>query len=124
MIHKAWVNLHVKDPGKSVAFFKQLGFSQDPRYGDCIVVGDVIVMLFAEPEFKNSTMHEIADTNQGTEVMISIQTENKEEVDEIVQKAEQAGGTVFAAPMKQGWMYGAGFSDLDGHRWNVLHFDE
>ena len=23
----------------------------------------------------------------------------------------------------QGWMYGSGFTDLDGHRWNLLHMD-
>jgi predicted lactoylglutathione lyase len=23
----------------------------------------------------------------------------------------------------QGWMYGCSFSDLDGHRWNILYMD-
>lgn len=39
-------------------------------------------------------------------------------------KAVKAGGKVFAEPgAKDGWMYGCGFSDLDGHRWNSLYMD-
>jgi uncharacterized protein len=124
MIKKAWINLPVKDPKKSIEFFNQLGLSEDPRYGDCLVIGDVIVMLFPEPSFKNSTLNEIADTKQGTEVLITIEAGNKEEVDEMVEKAEKAGGTIFSKPNVHGWMYGAGFSDLDGHRWNVLYIGE
>lgn len=26
-------------------------------------------------------------------------------------------------PRHHNWMYGAGFTDLDGHRWNVLYMD-
>jgi predicted lactoylglutathione lyase len=89
MIKKAWINLPVKDPKKSIEFFNHLGLSEDPRYGDCLVIGDVIVMLFPEPSFKNSTLNEIADTKQGTEVLITIEAGNKEEVDEMVEKAEK-----------------------------------
>jgi predicted lactoylglutathione lyase len=121
MIKKAWINLPVKDPQKSIEFFNQLGFSEDPRYGDCLAIGDIIVMLFPEPTFKNSTLNEIADTKQGTEVLITIEAENKEEVDEMAEKAEKAGGTIFSKPKLHGLMYGVGFSDLDGHRWNVLY---
>jgi predicted lactoylglutathione lyase len=36
-------------------------------------------------------------------------------------KAVRVGGSVFSKPIEQGgWMYGCGFSDPDGHRWNVL----
>jgi predicted lactoylglutathione lyase len=31
---------------------------------------------------------------------------------------------LFAKPAEnQGWMYGCGFFDLDGHRWNILFMD-
>ncbi len=81
-------------------------------------------MLFSEAMFANFTQHEITDTNKSTEVLISIDAENRAEVDELSKKAEAAGGTVFGKPSEiQGWMYGCGFTDLDGHRWNVLHMD-
>jgi predicted lactoylglutathione lyase len=42
----------------------------------------------------------------------------------MVQKAVKAGGSIYGEPgYSQGWMYGAGFADLDGHRWNVLYMD-
>jgi hypothetical protein len=35
-----------------------------------------------------------------------------------------AGATAFfAAQTHQSWMYGMGFRDLNGHRWNVLYMD-
>ena len=47
-----------------------------------------------------------------------------EKVDEMLKKAVNAGGTVFSqSEEKDGWMYGCGFADLDGHRWNVLYMD-
>lgn len=66
----------------------------------------------------------MTDTKQSTEVLLSIDAESREEVDEMVKKAVKAGGIIFSEPQAdQGWMYGAGFADLDGHRWNVLFMD-
>lgn len=126
-----WLNLPVKDLKKSREFFAALGFTFNPQHENSneavsLVVGDnqVIVMLFPESTFKTFTRNAVADTNQATEVLISIGAESREEVDEIAMKAEQAGGTVFGKPRDQGgWMYGCGFADLDGHRWNVLYMD-
>ena len=36
----------------------------------------------------------------------------------------KAGGKIYAkAGNTDGWMYGFGFADLDGHRWNMLYMD-
>ncbi len=41
----------------------------------------------------------------------------------MARKAIEAGGG-FGQPAEiQGWMYGCGFADPDGHRWNVLFRD-
>jgi uncharacterized protein len=55
--------------------------------------------------------------------LLSFDAESKEVVDEMLEKAVKAGGTIYGEPHDQGWMYGAGFTDLDGHRWNVLYMD-
>ncbi len=82
------------------------------------------MMLFTEPAFKTFTRNEIVNTKQGTEVLLSIDVESREEVDEMAAKAVKAGGTLYAEPGdNQGWMYGCGFADPDGHRWNVLYMD-
>lgn len=131
MIKDIWINLPVKNVEKSVAFFKQLDFKFNTQYGSSpqsasLLMGDknVVVMLFEETLFKNFTNHVITDTKQSTEVLLSISAESREEVDTLAKKAEAAGGLVFGKPGEsQGWLYGCGFTDLDGHRWNVLFMD-
>jgi hypothetical protein len=126
-----WINLPVKDVSKSKEFFSKLGFSFGHEYGNGIdsagiLVGSkkTVVMLFSEPTFKGFIKREIADTELGTEVLFSFDAESKEEVDEIAKKVIEAGGTLFSEPSEiQGWMYGLGFIDLDGHRWNALYMD-
>jgi uncharacterized protein len=81
-------------------------------------------MLFPKDVFKNFTQNEIADTKKGTEVLINIDAQSKIEVDEMAKKVRVAGGRIFAEPGEsQGWMYGLGFEDLDGHRWIMLYMD-
>jgi uncharacterized protein len=64
--------------------------------------------------FKAMARQEATNTEQATEVLLS--------VDEVAKKALVGGGKVFGKPSEiQGWMYGCGFCDLDGHRWNALY---
>lgn len=131
MTKSLWINLPVKDVQKSKEFFTALGFKLNLKYGSradsaCLLVGseDFVIMLFEEPLFKNFTATEICDTKTGAEVLLSIDAESVEEVDEMIKKVENAGGTIYAEPgFKDAWMYGAGFIDLDGHRWNILYMD-
>jgi predicted lactoylglutathione lyase len=131
MTKELWINLPVKDVNKSKEFFTKLGFSFNPKRSKtdesaCLVIGtnNVIVMLFKESGFKNFTKNEIADTKKASEVLFSIGADSKAEVDEMANKAVAAGGSIFGQPTEvQGWMYGCGFSDLDGHRWNLLYMD-
>ncbi len=131
MNKEIWLNLPVKNIKKSKEFFSKLGFEFSQGMGNtpvsaCLLMGNkqVPVMLFEELQFKSFTQTEITDTKTSSEMMISLDAESREEVDEIVKKAETAGANVFGKPLEiQGWMYGCGFQDLDGHRWNVLYMD-
>lgn len=58
--------------------------------------------------------------NSRTEVLISIGVESADDVVAIIEKVEAAGGTVTAPPMEFNGFYGAGFTDLDGHHFNLL----
>ncbi|CAN5850292.1 VOC family protein [soil metagenome] len=131
MTKEIWLNLPVKDVQQSRAFFVSLGFkfNEQRSMGDdaaCMLIGEknVVIMLFKESIFESFTQKKSANLNEGSEILISIDAANREEVDELAAKAAAAGGIVFGKPGEnQGWMYGCGFSDLDGHRWNVLHMD-
>jgi predicted lactoylglutathione lyase len=130
MTKQIWLNLPVKDVAKSKDFFWKIGFSfneqHDTPSSTCMVVGDshFVVMLFEESLFTSFSQNKLTDTQSSSEVLISIDAESSSEVDELAKKVEEAGGTIFSPPAEsQGWMYGFGFADLDGHRWNVLFMD-
>jgi len=131
MAKEFWLNLPVKNLEQSKAFFSSIGFTFNSKHGNtessaAMQIGDknVTVMLFEEPMFCGFTNSAIANTQQGTEVLLSFDAQSKEEVDQIAELAKQAGGQTShkPSPMK-GWMYGCVFSDLDGHKWNVLYMD-
>ncbi len=130
-IKQVWLNLPVKDVKKSKAFFNAIGFANNPTHENAdhlgsllIGEGGFVVMLFQEDDFKRFVAHSISDTWQGSEILINIDAESREEVDEMANKVRKAGGTIYAEPGEtQGWMYAFGFIDIDGHRWSRLHMD-
>jgi predicted lactoylglutathione lyase len=129
MVKQIWLNLPVKNVEKSKEFFTKIGFSfKDDSTATmaCMLVGDTnfVVMLFEETVLESFVQNKLTDTKTSSEMLISIDAQSKEEVDEFAAKVSGAGGNVFAEPAEiQGWMYGCGFADLDGHRWNVLYMD-
>jgi uncharacterized protein len=130
MTKEIWINLPVKDVGKSEEFFSRIGFSPNEQYTNsemaCFTVGEkkTTVLFFAEDTFKGFTKSEVSDTKAGAEVLISYDAESREEVDETARKVFEAGGRIFSEPAEiQGWMYGFAFADLDGHRWNMVYMD-
>jgi predicted lactoylglutathione lyase len=125
-----WINLPVTDIDRSKTFFTKLGFSFNEQRSNAelasLVIGEkhLAVNLFKDSTFATIAKNKIADANRATEVLFSISAESREEVDEMLRKAVGAGGTIFSeAQEKDGWMYGCGFADLDGHRWNALYMD-
>jgi uncharacterized protein len=128
MSTQMYVNLPVKDLNKSVGFFTKLGFTFNPQFTDenatCMIVGDdIFVMLLVEKFFKTFTSKEIGDATKSTEVIITLSTESRAKVDEIVDKAYKAGGIPSGKLQDEGWMYGRGFEDLDGHLWEIMYMD-
>ncbi|HLN19767.1 MAG TPA: VOC family protein [Bacteroidales bacterium] len=132
MTKEFWINLPVKDIKRTKDFFTQLGFTFKPLPGNredaaCLILGSksVQVMFFEEHEFRSFTNSDIPDTSRNNEVLFSVDAENAEEINMLASKVSKAGGKIFAEPgEKDGWMYGFGFTDPDGHKWNVLHMDE
>jgi uncharacterized protein len=128
MSRKIFVNLPIKNMERSQAFFKSLGFSFNPQFtneqGACMVVSDdIFVMLLVEPFFQTFTKKPIADATKATEVLMCLSAESRAEVDELVKKAVAAGGTSPNPPQDHGFMYGHGFTDLDGHIWELAYMD-
>lgn len=129
MAKQIFVNLPVKDLGKTIEFFKKLGFEFNPQFTDenatCMVVNDnIFVMLLVEKFFKTFTQKEICDTTKNTEVIIALSTESREKVDQMLENVIKAGGKESRKPQDHGWMYGRSFEDLNGHLWEIIYMDE
>jgi uncharacterized protein len=121
-----YLNLPVADLSKSMAFFKALGFANDPQFtsedGACIVISDAIfVMLCTHEKFRDFTPKAICDTSKAVEMLINLACESREEVDSLVAKALAAGGSTHDKPEDLGFMYSHSFVDLDGHGWGLFH---
>ena len=123
-----FVNLAVRDLSKSIGFFSQLGFTFNRQFTDdkaaCMVLSDKsYVMLLAEPFFRTFTTREVADTKRTTEALLCLSCESKAEVDQLVRKAIDAGGSHAMDALDHGFMYGWSFYDIDGHHWEVMWMD-
>lgn len=128
MATKIFVNLPVKNLDNSVAFFTRLGFTFNPQFTNeqatCMIVGeDIFVMLLVEEFFQTFIKKPISDATQSTEVLIGLSADSREQVDEMVSKAVAAGGKTPNEKQDQGFMYGWGFEDLDGHIWEIFYMD-
>jgi predicted lactoylglutathione lyase len=123
-----FVNLPVKDLGKSMDFFKKFGFGFNAQFTDhtaaCMIVSDnAYVMLLTQAKFKEFAPKAISDATKSTEVLVALACENRGKVDEQVGKAVAAGGSTYSKPKDYGFMYGHGFQDLDGHVWELFYMD-
>ena len=131
MTKDVWINLPVKDLAKSVTFYTEIGFAPKPGPGNSahsasFTIGEkkVVLMLFTGKVFSGFTNNPVSDPTKGTEVLFSIGADNRAQVDDIAKRARAAGGKVFSEPGKSnGFMYGCGLLDPDGHRWNALYMD-
>jgi hypothetical protein len=130
MANQIFVNLPVKDLERTKEFFSKLGFTFNPQFTDqnaaCMIIGEnIYAMLLVEKFFRTFTADkEISDARRSTEVLNALSVDSREDVDEMVEKAIEAGGREFRESQDYGWMYGRALEDLDGHIWEVLYMDK
>jgi predicted lactoylglutathione lyase len=125
-----WLNLASKDLPRAKDFFSKLGFEMNERHNHAGMVSmfigskRVVLNLFPAAAMQEFAGCSVTDTSRSVEVLFSLGASSRAEVDDLAKKAVEAGATLYGKPgEKDGWMYGCGFVDLDGHRWNVLYMD-
>jgi predicted lactoylglutathione lyase len=128
MATKVFINLPVKDLERSISFFNGLGFNFNPQFtdekGSCMVISDsIFVMLLTEPYFATFTKKQVSDAKSTTEVLIALDADSRDEVQQIIAKAQALGATIYSEPQDHGWMYQHSFADLDGHQWEIVYMD-
>src|SRR3979490_777621 len=124
-----FVNLPVTNLACATAFYQAIGADKNEQFSDgtasCMVLSETIhVMLLTHDKFRQFTPKKIADARTSSEVLICISADSREAVNEVVGKAQAAGGGVDPGPKQDyGFMYGRSFEDPDGHIWEVMWMD-
>jgi predicted lactoylglutathione lyase len=123
-----YINLPVTDLGRAKRFFAGLGFSFDERFADenmeAVKISEYAhVLLQTEPHFQTFIKKPIADATAGTEVILTLGADSRQEVDELADKALTVGGRPASDPIDLGFVYSRSFQDPDGHHWEVTYTD-
>ncbi|MEU3932034.1 VOC family protein [Streptomyces sp. NPDC029044] len=123
-----FVNLCTGDLGASKKFFTELGFTINEQFSDdttaSVVISEtIVVMVHTKEKYGQFTKKDVVDSTKTSEVLIALSAESREKVDELVEKAVAAGGSVSGETQDHGFMYGRAFDDLDGHTFEVVWMD-
>ena len=105
----------------------QEGRRHNPDFSDdgttCVVITDQLyVMAMERARFQGFIEGEIAPAGT-VEVLHALTCDSREEVDQFVTKALDAGGRAWKPTNDLGHMYGGSFQDPDGHVWEVVWMD-
>ncbi|MEU0228847.1 VOC family protein [Streptomyces sp. NPDC006284] len=123
-----FVNLATNDLDASKKFFTGLGYEINAQFSDdstaSIPLSETIVVMVHTPEkYRQFTKKDIVDSAKSSEVLLALSAESREKVDELVEKAVAAGGSVSGETQDHGFMYGRAFDDVDGHTFEVVWMD-
>jgi uncharacterized protein len=123
-----FVNLPVADLPASMAFYRALGFENNPQFTDesaaCMVWSEAIhAMLLTRERWATFTTRPIPPSTS-SEVSLALSMDSREAVDAMNAAAAAHGGTADVNPMQDhGFMYGRDLTDPDGHVWGAVWMD-
>ncbi len=127
-MEQVFINLAVADVNKSMDFYTQLGFKNNPQFSDdegkCMVWSDhIFVMILSPRKFQTFTGKPLADTKKQIAGLFALSVASVERVNEIVENGLRAGG-IEPMPMKDyGFMQQRNIEDFDGHTWEIFYMD-
>jgi predicted lactoylglutathione lyase len=128
MVKTLFISLPVTDLGASTAFYKALGFGQNPRLsgedGSAMVWSEAVqVMLVTHAKWRTFTQRPFPPAGS-CGMMLSLALESRAAVDAMNDAAAAHGGQADVNPMEDhGVMYTRDFADPDGHLWAALWMD-
>jgi predicted lactoylglutathione lyase len=125
---QVFINLAVKDVEKSMNFYTQLGFTNNPQFSDdqskCMVWSETIfVMIMNHEKFATFTKKPIADTNNNIAALFALSVDSLDKVNEVVENGLKAGGTEPMPMADYGFMQLRKIEDYDGHTWEIFFMD-
>lgn len=128
MSRMIFVNLPVTNLEASMAFYKALGFENNPHFTDataaCMVWSEAInVMLLTHDKWRTFTSRPIPPKTS-SEVMLALSCDSRGAVDDMNNIAKKHGGIAdINAVQDLGFMYNRSLADPDGHIWEAFWMD-
>src|SRR6266849_5574869 len=103
MAKMIFVNLPVSDLARATAFYQAVGAEKNEQFCDgtasCMVFSETIhAMLLTHDKFRQFTTRQSAEAKPSTEGLIWISPGRRDAVDDMVGKAQAAGGGVDPCP--------------------------
>jgi len=128
MAKQIFINLAVKDLEKSMHFYSQIGFTNNPQFSDdtakCMVWSDSIyLMIMTHEKFKTFATKSIADTKNNLAGLFSLSVESVDEINNIISNGINAGGIEPNEMRDYGFMQQRTIEDFDGHTWEIFYID-
>ena len=125
---QVFINLAVEDVEKSMQFYTQLGFTNNPQFSDaeskCMVWSEAIfVMIMTHEKFKTFTKKPIADTKNNIASLFALSVDSLDQVNQMVENGLKAGGTEPMPMTDYGFMQLRKIEDYDGHTWEIFFMD-
>lgn len=128
MTKMIFVSLPIVDLAASIAFYRALGFEQNPQFSSdssaCMVWSEAIyTMLVTHAKWRTFTQRPFPPAGSCA-LMLSLSMENRDAVDEMNRAAAAYGGQADVNPAEDlGFMYTRDLADPDGHMWAALWMD-
>lgn len=128
MTKMIFISLPVADLSASIAFYKALGFEQNPQFSDdagaCMVWSDAIyVMVVTHAKWRTFTPRPLPPAGSCGS-MLSLALDSRDAVDAMNLAAAAHGGRADVNPVEDmGFMYTRDLADPDGHMWAALWMD-
>jgi uncharacterized protein len=117
------VTLGISDLARARAFYEALGWTTGAEQGDDVVffqTGCMVISLWDRAKLAEDSV--VTDGGGWGGITLAYNTRSTEEVDEVIEQARKAGGTIGREPAETFWGgYSGIFIDPDGHPWEVAH---
>ncbi|MAP95547.1 MAG: lactoylglutathione lyase [Ponticaulis sp.] len=121
-----FLNLPVTDLQRATAFYEALGFKRNDQMcsddGSALTWSDAInIMLLKHEIFAQFTPKQIGDVRTTSTALISLSTDDREDVDKIAATAVELGGRADVGGIhEEDFMYARDFEDPDGNGFGIL----
>jgi len=117
------ITLGVSDLARARAFYEAMGWTSGATPADDVVffqAGGMVVALWSREQLAADSV--VQDTGGWGGITLAYNTRSPAEVDDVLEEARAADGTVLREGADTFWGgYSGVFADPDGHPWEVAH---